>query len=512
MRTIVWFRDNDLRLADHAPLRDALDCGEAIPLFVLDPSLFAPDRAREMPQRMQFLLDSLRALATSIAERGSRLAVVSGRSVDVVPRLCREWKADRVVAHGSVDPRARDRDRRVGDALGSTFQLFEGETLLPRGALRTRAARPYTVFGQFARAFRECAPIGRPLPPPSFMPPLPRDVRWRSAPVPTGDDLGIVRNPAILSGGEAAAQARLRRFLRDAVEAYGVNRDRMDLAGTSRLSVDLRHGTLSARQIWADVAGAPGAPPFLDELSWREFAHSTLWDRPELLQTPFRPAFAGFPWSGNESGWRAWVRGETGYPVVDAAARQLLSEGFVHNRARMVSASFLAKHLLVDYRRGEAHYLRHLADGDAANNDMGWQWSAGCGCDAQPWFRIFNPVIQGEKFDPNGDYVRRWVPELARMPAKFIHRPWEAPEVVLREAGVRLDGNHPRPIVEHRFARERFLDVAARHVMRKSGRKPGRFDERGELEEIADDDVRGPGPRMGPPHERAGEPKLARHR
>ena len=242
----------------------------------------------------------------------------------------------------------------------------------------------------------------------------------------------------------------------------------MDLAGTSRLSADLKFGTISARQVWTAIGNALGetaaAHSFLNELVWREFTHSTLWDRPELLEQPFRPAFAGFPWRDDEARWQDWVVGKTGYPVVDAASRQLLGEGFVHNRARMISASFLTKHLLIDYRRGEAHYMKYLTDGDWAQNNAGWQWSAGCGCDAQPYFRIFNPVLQGEKFDPQGDYVRRWVPELARLPARHIHRPWQAPDAVLRAAGVELGATYPRPVVEHHFARERFLALAARHL------------------------------------------------
>jgi deoxyribodipyrimidine photo-lyase len=222
--------------------------------------------------------------------------------------------------------------------------------------------------------------------------------------------------------------------------------------------------------VWTAVERAPdqgaGARSFLNELVWREFAHHTLWDRPELLERPFRPAFQGFPWRRDERSWRAWAGGRTGYPVVDAAARQLLEEGFVPNRARMIAASFLAKHLLVDFRRGEAHYLRYLADADPASNDLGWQWSAGCGCDAQPWFRIFNPVAQGERFDPGGAYVRRWVPQLAGMPARWIHRPWEAPADALAAAGVRLGVDYPRPIVDHALARARFLEVAARHLRR----------------------------------------------
>ncbi|HSB19661.1 MAG TPA: deoxyribodipyrimidine photo-lyase [Anaeromyxobacteraceae bacterium] len=476
MRTIVWFRGKDLRLADHAPLREAAGAGEVIPLFVLDPYFFAPARARELPHRIQFLLDSLRALGDGLAERGSRLVVVAGRSVEVVPRLAREWKADRIVAHRWVEPFARERDRRVREALGARFELHEGETLLPPGTLRTRAGTPYSVFSQFARAFRETASIGRPLAPPRALPPVPRGIRARAIAIPACEALGIARNAAILPGGEQAARARLRRFLKDAAAAYPEHRDRMDLAGTSRLSADLKFGTISVRQVWtaAEEAldGTRAARAFLNELIWREFTHSTLWDRPELLERPFRSAFEGFPWRDDEAGWQAWVRGLTGYPVVDASARQLLGEGFVHNRARMVSASFLTKHLLVDYRRGEAHYMKYLTDGDWAQNNAGWQWSAGCGCDAQPYFRVFNPVVQGERFDPAGDYVRRWVPELGRMPARWVHRPWEAPDAVLQAAGVRLGETYPRPVVDHRLARERFLRLAAGHLKRRARPAP----------------------------------------
>jgi deoxyribodipyrimidine photo-lyase len=467
-RTIVWFRGKDLRLSDHAPLRDATEAGEVIPLFVLDPYFFAPVRARELPHRMQFLLDSLGALEGALAERGSRLLVVTGESVEVVPRLVREWRADRLVAQRWVEPFGRERDRRIREALGAKFVLYEGETLLPPGTLRTGAGKPYAVFSQFARRFRETATIARPLPPPRKLPPLPQDVRTRVAVIPSCEQLGVARNPALLHGGEQAAKARLRRFLRDAAAAYAERRDRLDLPGTSRLSADLKFGTISARQVWTavedELGGTPAARSFLNELVWREFTHSTLWDRPELLERPFRSGFAGFPWQYDEELWRAWAVGRTGYPVVDAAARQLLGEGFVHNRARMIAASFLCKHLLIDYRRGEAHYMKYLTDGDWAQNNAGWQWSAGCGCDAQPYFRIFNPVTQGKRFDPEGNYVRRWVPELAKMPARHIHEPSEAPEAVLRAAGVRLEQTYPRPIVDHRFARARFLAVAAQHL------------------------------------------------
>lgn len=489
MRTIVWFRGKDLRLSDHVPLRQAAAAGEVIPLFVLDPYFFDPVRARELPHRMQFLLDSLAALAANLETRGTKLLVVAGQSVEVVPRLADEWRADRVVAQRWVEPFARERDWRIAAALGQRFHLFEGETLLPPDLLRSGSGSPFSVFTHFARAFRNALPLVDALPAPKSLPPLPQ-LACTTVPIPELSELGIARNPNVLPGGEAAARARLRRFLassvdnagvrpppggskrrstavgaRRVIDCYAEQRDRMDLTGTSRLSADLKFGTLAVREVWSRVAsdsrGSEGTTVFQTELMWREFAYATLWHRPSVLRRPFRSAFAKFPWENNESYWQAWIVGQTGYPIVDAACRQLVGEGFVHNRARMIAASFLTKHLLVTYQRGEAHYMKYLTDGDWASNNMGWQWSAGCGCDAQPYFRVFNPVTQGEKFDPNGDYVRRWVPELAAVPVQFIHKPWEAPTHVLRAAGVALGGNYPRPIVDHRAARERFLQLAS---------------------------------------------------
>jgi deoxyribodipyrimidine photo-lyase len=371
---------------------------------------------------------------------------------------------DQVAAHRWVEPFGRERDRRIAEALdrdGISFRLFEGETLLPPGSVRTGQGGMFRVFTPFARACgarlgSDDARLHAPRP----LPPIPPDVEVSPLTVPGLAALGLERNTCLLPGGERAAQARLAAFCSDRLDCYGLDRDRMDLAGTSRLSGDLKFGTLSVRQVWRAVSdhGGPGARPFLNELLWREFSHHLLWEWPELLERAFRPAFDGFPWRADERAWEAWCEGRTGYPVVDAAARQLKAEGFVHNRARMVAASFLAKHLMVDWRRGEAHYLRWLADGDWAANNAGWQWSAGCGCDAQPWFRIFNPVSQGVRFDPEGAYVKRWVPELATCATDYIHEPWKAP----RTARVRLD--YPDPCVDHAFARELFLAETRIHL------------------------------------------------
>jgi deoxyribodipyrimidine photo-lyase len=477
-RTLLWFRGKDLRVSDHPALHFALQAGEVVPLFVLDPYFFAPERARELPHRMQFLLESLAALQGNVAHLGSQLLVATGRSVDVVPELARRFGVTRVAAMRWTEPLGRERDRRVAAALKERqlpFELHEGETLVAPEAVRNGSGQPYAVFTPFARALRRQLAPGALLSAPKRLPPLPDDVRFESAPLPTLQSLGIPENPRLLRGGERAARQRLNQFLEGVAARYDRERDRMDLPGTSRLSVDLKFGTLSARSVWlaAHTALEQSAPAalasFSNELLWREFTHATLWDRPELLQQPFRRDFAGFPWREDDAGWRAWVEGKTGYPVVDAAARQLLEEGFVHNRARMITASFLTKHLLISYQRGEQHYMKYLTDGDWAQNNAGWQWSAGCGTDAQPYFRVFNPTLQGEKFDPSGDYVRRYVPELASLPARFIHRPAEAPATVLREAGVELGQTYPEPIVDHAMARDRFLKIAESHLKSAKG-------------------------------------------
>jgi deoxyribodipyrimidine photo-lyase len=470
LRTLVWFRGKDLRIADHAPLMKAARDGEVIPLFVLDEYFFAPAAARRTPFRIQFLLDSLRSLAANLEHLGSRLILVGGSSVEQVPRLAQLWQVDRVVAQSWVAPVGRARDRAVAKRLEVPLELFDTETLCPPGKLRTGAREPFSVFSAFARAFAREIEVDQPLTPPRSLPPLPDDVRTRSVPLPTLESLGLTHNPRVQEGGERAARGRLDRWLKGDAKDYDELRNQMALTGTSRLSADLKFGTLSVRAVWHAVSRrlADLSPDALrmyqNELLWREFAHSTLFDRPKLLEETFRPEWQQFPWREDEAGWRSWVDGTTGYPVVDAAARELLATGFVHNRARMIAASFLAKHLLIDFRRGESHYFHLLTDGDWASNDAGWQWSAGCGCDAQPWFRIFNPVTQGEKFDAEGEYVRAWVPELAGMPAKYIHAPWTAPEDVLRSAGVSLGSTYPRPIVEHVFARNRFLAVAKAHL------------------------------------------------
>jgi deoxyribodipyrimidine photo-lyase len=319
----------------------------------------------------------------------------------------------------------------------------------------------------------------RPLALPKQLPPIPKDVislvsKWAvsgntSAPrlYQFPESPPYENRDGLLVGGEHEALKRLKTFITKTSDAYDTARDTLALQGTSRLSADLRFGSVSPRQVWfaasKSISSDKSRKRFLSQLLWREFAYSTLWDRPDLLEKPFQRRFLGFPWRRDKQAFKAWAEGNTGYPIVDAAARQLLKEGYVHNRARMIAASFLAKDLLVDFRWGERHYLEWLIDGDKAQNDLGWQWSSGSGCDAQPYFRIFNPVTQGEKFDPVGDYVRRYVPELARVSNRYIHQPWQIPPLEQAELNLRIGRDYPAPIVDHAGARNRFLAIAAEH-------------------------------------------------
>ncbi len=473
-RTLVWFRGKDLRLADHGPLARAMKGGEVIPVFVFDHYFFHPLRARKLPHRIQFLLESISNLSTNLSSLGSTLVCLPGRSVEVIPRVAAAWDVSRVVAHRWIEPFGRVRDTRIAKALPVPLELHEGETLHPPGLLRTGKGTPYSVFTPFSRALRREAEIARPLAPPRILGPVPPVALADHEKMPTLEDLGIPPNPNLQRGGETAGQKRLATFLTERAARYAEGRDQLDAEVTSRLSADLKFGTLSVRAIWRAVHDTHGSnaaeavEKFSTELIWRDFAYSSLWDRPELLQAPFKSDWIGFPWRRDPGEWEAWTKGQTGYPIIDAAARQLIETGFVHGRARMITASFLCKHLLIDYRRGEAHFMRYLTDGDWAQNNAGWQWSAGCGCDAQPYFRVFNPISQGERFDPEGKYVRRWLPALAKLPHRYIHRPWTAPPQVLASAGVTLGKNYPSPLVEHSFARERYLSVAKAHLHRSS--------------------------------------------
>jgi deoxyribodipyrimidine photo-lyase len=455
---IVWFR-RDLRVHDHPALAAAIEAADiVVPLFVFD----APLLAGRWPSanRAWFMRESVAALAASLEERGAGLRIAPGRPVDVVPALAREVGASEVFVTRDAAPYGRGRDRGVAEALGAF-----GATLRPKRGLYvhepdevTKAdGGPFTVYSPYVRAWhalRRRAPLPAPdrIPgPPGGRPdPIP------AMPAPTAD-ASLMPEP-----GERAARARLDAWLAGPIATYSTSRNRLDRDGTSRLSQDLRWGLLSPVEVVERAEGAgEGRRVFVQELIWREFYAHVLWHNPRVLREPFQEAFAGMPWREDRGAFAAWAEGRTGYPVVDAAMRQLRGSGFVHNRGRMIAASFLTKDLLLDYRLGEAEFMRHLTDGDVASNDGGWQWTASTGTDPQPYFRIFNPVLQGKRFDPDGEYVRRWVPELRRVPPNRIHEPWTMTEDEQATAGCRIGRDYPAPIVEHAPARERALAAYA---------------------------------------------------
>lgn len=459
---VLWLR-RDLRLDDHpalhAALADADDDTPIVPLFVWDPAIV--ERGRVSPARLAYLCDALADLHATLLARGGRLVVRNGDPVDVVAAVCREVAATAVHWTRDYSPYARRRDAAVRDALDELDDPpavvdHPGIVIHEPGSVRTAAGEVYKVFTPFHRQWRQ-RPIHDPFRAPDDIA-VHGTVATDGVPAPDGICLDLTQLSDRRPGGESAAQGRLDDFLDARVDDYDERRDALAVDGTSRLSADLHFGCLSPRRIRdrLDLRNA-GHKTFATELAWREFYLHVLAEWPEVLTEEFNPSYRRLPWDDDEHAAQAWRDGRTGFPIVDAGMRQLRSIGWMHNRARMITASFLCKDLLIDWRIGETHFLAHLVDGDLASNNGGWQWAAGTGTDAQPYFRIFNPVRQGERFDPDGDYVRRWVPELGAVPTNYIHQPWDMPDDVAANCGVRVGVDYPAPIVEHREARQRAL-------------------------------------------------------
>jgi deoxyribodipyrimidine photo-lyase len=463
LTTAIWWARRDLRLADNQALTAALSrASRVVPVFILDPGLLgAPDVS---PSRLAFLFGGLRALDADLRGRGSRLVVRQGDPACELAALAGETGASAIYAEEDPWPYGRRRDGCVAAQL--PLRLVGGLTVHPPDAVRKQDGSPYTIFTPFSRAWQS-------LPPPVSEQLLP--VPARMLPPPETAGLPIPAEPLLpvavpFVPGEAEAQRRLRAFAEGPgapIGKYDTDRNRMDLAGTSEISPYLRFGMVSARQTVVaarvaaasagDLAPRSGAETWINELIWREFYMSLLYYFPTVLEEAFRPVLRGLPWQNDRDAFAAWCEGRTGYPTVDAGMRQLTRTGWMHNRARMIAASFLVKDLLIDWRWGERFFMLHLVDGDPAANNGGWQWVAGVGTDAAPFFRVFNPVLQGAKYDPHGDYVRRWIPELARVPARYIHQPWQTPAAAQREAGCVVGRDYPAPIVDHRWARDRAL-------------------------------------------------------
>jgi deoxyribodipyrimidine photo-lyase len=466
----VWWVRRDLRLADNPALAAALACGNrVIPVFVFDSTLLA--RHAAAIKRIAFLFAGLRALDADLRARSGRLVLFQGDPADVLPGLAAGYGADAFFAEADFTPYALRRDARVAERV--RLHLVGGPVVHPPDAAPILKAdgTPYIVFTPFGRRWQALAPPvrGDLLAPP------------RRVPTPEGPEgLPLPEKPVLPAAvpfppGEAEARRRLDAFTRGdepPIYRYAGARDRLDLDGTSRLSPYLRFGMLSARQAVVraleaidrapDDRAREGARTWLNELIWREFYVHVLYHFPHVLERSFRPALEDVPWEDDESAYAAWRDGRTGYPVVDAAMRQLVQTGWMHNRARMIVASFLVKDLLIDWRHGERFFMQHLVDHDPAANNGGWQWAAGTGTDAAPYFRVFNPTLQGRKHDAGGAYVRRWVEELARVPDRFVHRPWEMGPGVQQEVGCVVGRDYPAPIIEHAAARDRALAAYGR--------------------------------------------------
>lgn len=465
---LVWFR-RDLRLADNPALTAAIASGRPIVcLYVLDPE--TPYYRGSAGKR--WLQASLRALRRSLEELGNRLIVRQGPVAVAVTSLAREIGAAGVFWNATADPTVEVNDRGITELLrhqGSDVRVFRGHVIVDPDSVRNKSGGPFRVYSPFWRAVQQACPVSEPLPAPGRIPAparFPATDTGSLASLPPATAGGLPEPIKGWNPGETGAQARLQAFLEKGLNGYADHRDRPDLARTSGLSPHLVWGEISPRQVRSQIERATfaGASPraserLLAQIGWREFSYYLLHHNPRLGRDSFNPAFSHFPWREDETSLDAWRRGETGYPLVDAGMRELAETGWMHNRIRMVVASFLVKHLLIDWRCGLDWFDQSLLDADAANNPAGWQWVAGSGADAAPYFRIFNPVLQGRKFDPDGVYTRRWVPELAHVDARHIHAPFELSSRELMRAGVILGQTYPDPIVEHGFARQRALDA-----------------------------------------------------
>ncbi|MBT3071203.1 DNA photolyase family protein [Rhodomicrobium sp. Az07] len=468
---LVLFR-RDLRLADHSALTAAAETGApVIPVYVLDDE--TPGRWRLGGASRWWLHQSLTSLASDLEALGSRLVLRRGHTERALLHLIEETGARSVFFTRGYEPFQRALEERLTatlEARGVSLRRFGGQILVEPESLANLAGEPFRVFTPFFRALSQRGVPSTPLPAPRK---LAAPDRWPRSDAleswclePTKPDwAGGIR--AAWQPGETAARERLAHFIETALASYRSRRDEPGVDGTSRLSPHLAFGEIGPRQIWQAVQAAEAAgdqaaaDAYLREVGWREFSYHLLFHFPHLPEAPFRPEFAAFPWRDDDSALEAWRRGRTGYPIVDAGMRQLWQTGWMHNRVRMIVASFLIKHLLLPWQIGADWFRDTLVDADLANNAASWQWVAGSGADAAPYFRIFNPVLQGEKFDARGDYVRIFVPELAKLSASLIHKPWTASAVALRRYGVTLGESYPHPVVDHAAARARALAAFA---------------------------------------------------
>ena len=477
--SLVWFR-RDLRAFDHAALHQALTSSNCVYcVFVYDSDILDPLPRDD--RRVRFIHASLASLEAELRRLGAYLIVRQGRPLEVIPALATELGVDAVFVCADYEPDAVDRDARMKARLavdGRKFLSFKDQVIFEQDEVLTLAKGPFSVFTPYKNAWLKRlagmpeALAAYPVDPyaHAFAPPPPD-----APPLPSLAEIGFEPGEPPLPAGMEGAEELFERFIAHIAD-YGRARDFPSEDGTSRLSAHLRFGTTSirhlvrtARQMIENGAGGAGASVWLSELIWRDFYSMILARNPQVVTRSFKPAFDALAWESGaeaEALFAAWCEGRTGYPLVDAAMAQLNRTGFMHNRLRMVTASFLTKDLGIDWRRGERYFALKLNDYELASNNGGWQWAASTGCDAQPWFRIFNPVAQSQRFDAHGDFIREWVPALARLGAKEIHAPWLAAADLLAERGVVLGRDYPLPVVEHDAARKRTLERFA--VLKKA--------------------------------------------
>jgi len=460
---LYWFR-RDLRLADNPALSFAAREGSVIPVFIDSPEDEAPWQPGAVTRWWQHY--SLVSLAERLRNKGSSLVLRQGPALETLLQLAKETGAQKIVWNRCYEPALIQRDTLIKAALkqkGIEAESFCGDLLVEPWKLKNKQGDPYKVYTPFSNQVFQLT-IEKPLSEPSKLTgpaswPKTKPIdSFKWLPSLSWDD-GI---RAFWKPGEKEAMKRLKQFSAEAVSAYDSERDRPDHQGTSCLSPYLHFGEISPRQIWHGLSSGAKTRPYLRQIVWREFAVHLLYHFPHTPLKNLRADFDKFPWKKDERELKAWQKGQTGYPIVDAGMRELWSTGWMHNRVRMVAASFLVKDLLIPWQDGARWFWDTLADADLANNTMGWQWVAGSGADAAPYFRIFNPVSQGERFDPDGQYVRKWVPEVAALPNKWIHQPWAAPQEELKRAGVVLGKTYPERIIDHEYARRRALESYAK--------------------------------------------------
>jgi deoxyribodipyrimidine photo-lyase len=458
---LVWFR-RDLRSHDHAALHHALKAHSRVfCVFVFDTTILDPLPRRD--RRVEFILRTVEEVAAALRAMGGDLIVRHGDPVREIPRLADQLAVSAVYVNRDYEPAAIARDEQVKRRLASAdFLDFKDQVIFDRAEVLTQSGTPFSVFTPYKNAWLKrlapadldawpVEPYAARLAPPlgDEQPPSLADLGFE----PT--DLSQLPLPTGMSGAQSLFEDFVER-----IDRYAATRDFPAIKGTSYLAAHLRFGTISIRQLaaYARAQGGRGAETWLGELIWRDFYHAILWHHPRVATQCFKPAFDALRWDDTPELFDAWLAGRTGYPLVDAAMRQLAFSGYMHNRLRMVAASFLTKDLGLDWRRGEAWFAEKLLDFDLAANNGGWQWAASTGCDAQPWFRIFNPVTQSEKFDPEGRFILRYVPELSRVPPKFIHAPWTMSAAEQTDCGVRIGQDYPAPVVDHATSRLRTLE------------------------------------------------------